>query len=173
MLIIFLGLGSHLPMWDSCWVNINMFLIFSVMLVCHPKNLLIHQPLFPSLICHLLCYSQIPLAFDKFLVLFRISHLLDWKSVMLSTRSVSLCMLLLRVNGLLLNVSCVTWKVRHLMTPTLLMAHLYPFMGSLTPIGRGVLMIENLLVDILFLSVPPLFHGNLGSNALLLAPSLK
>jgi hypothetical protein len=59
------------------------------------------------------------------------------------------------------------------MTPTLLMAHLYPFMGSLTPIGRGVLMIENLLVDILFLSVPPLFHGNLGSNALLLAPSLK
>jgi hypothetical protein len=29
------------------------------------------------------------------------------------------------------------------------------------------------LVDILFFLVPPLFHGNLGSNALLLDPLLK
>jgi hypothetical protein len=59
------------------------------------------------------------------------------------------------------------------MASTSLVAPLYHFMGSLTPIGRGVLMIENLLVDILFFLVPHLFHGNLGSNALLLAPPLK
>jgi hypothetical protein len=59
------------------------------------------------------------------------------------------------------------------MASTSLVAPLYHFMGSLTPIGRGVLMIKNLLVDILFFLVPHLFYGNLGSNALLLAPPLK
>jgi hypothetical protein len=59
------------------------------------------------------------------------------------------------------------------MASTLLVAPLYHFMGSLTSIGWGVLMIKNLLMDILFFLVPPLFHGNLGSNAMLLAPLLK
>jgi glutamate/tyrosine decarboxylase-like PLP-dependent enzyme len=59
------------------------------------------------------------------------------------------------------------------MASTLLVAPLYHFIGSLTPIGRGVLMIKNLLVDILFFLVPYLFHGNLESNALLLTPPLK
>ena len=37
----------------------------------------------------------------------------------------------------------------------------------------GVLMIENLLVDILSFLVRPLFYENLGSNALLLVPLLN
>jgi hypothetical protein len=59
------------------------------------------------------------------------------------------------------------------MASTLLVAPLYHFMGSLTQLERGVLMIENLLEDIFFCLVPHLFHGNLESNALLLTPQLK
>jgi hypothetical protein len=82
-------------------------------------------------------------------------------------------MLLLRPIRLLLNVSCTSWKVRLLLASTLLVALLSHFMALLMLIGQGVLMIENLLVDILSFLVRPLFHGNLGSNALLLVHPLK
>jgi hypothetical protein len=81
--IIFWGLRSLLLVWDSCWVSTSMFLIFSVVLVCPLVNLLIHQPLSLRLPCSLVCYFQIPLAFEKLLMLFSISCLLDQRSAML------------------------------------------------------------------------------------------
>jgi hypothetical protein len=37
-------LKSLLPVWDLCLFSTSMFLIFSVVLVCHHITLLIHQP---------------------------------------------------------------------------------------------------------------------------------
>jgi hypothetical protein len=82
-------------------------------------------------------------------------------------------MLLLRAVGLLLNVYCDTWKVRLLLVSTLLVASLHHFMVFLMLIGHRVLMIINILVDTFSFLAPLPFHGNLASNALLLAPPLK
>jgi hypothetical protein len=67
----------------SCLVNTNIFLIFFVMLVCHRANLLIFWPLLLRLDCNLVSYFRTPLTFNKLLVLFSISPLLDRIYVML------------------------------------------------------------------------------------------
>jgi len=144
-----------------------MLLISWVMLVCHPASLLIHQFLPPRVASWLMSHSRTPLIFDKLLMLFSISHLLDQTYVMLSIRFLNLCMLLLRVIRWLSNIYYDTWKVRLLLVFTLLVVVLQML------IGQGVSMIGSLQVATLSFSTPLSFHGNLASNALLLTPPLK
>jgi len=160
-------------MWVSCLISTNMLLISWVMLVCHPASLLIHRFLPPRVASWLVSHSQTPLVFEKLLMLFSISHLLDQTYVMLSIRFVNLCMLLLRVIRRLSNIYYYTWKVRLPSVFTLLVVPHYPFMVLLMLIRRGVLMIGSLRVATLSFSAPLSFHGNLASNTLLLTPPLK
>jgi hypothetical protein len=128
MLTISWGLRSLPPVWVWCLVNRNMLLISWVVLVCHCASLLIQWLLPPRVAYRLVSHSRTPLVFKKLLVLFSISHLLDPIYAMLSIRSVSLCMLLLRVIGLLSNVYYATWKVRLPSIFTLLVPPRYRFM---------------------------------------------
>jgi len=149
-----------------------MLLIFLVVLVCPHASLLIHWLLLQRTASSLVIYTQILLVNGKLQVPFSISHLLDQTSVMLPTKSVSLCIFLLRAIGLrkwkdslLSNVSYGTWKVHLPLAFTSLEAPLYHCIVLLVLTGWGVLMIENLLVATLSFSAPLPSHENLVSNA--------
>jgi len=90
------------------------------------------------LICNLVSCFQIPLASAKLLALFSISPLLYQTSTILWTKYFSLCMLLPRAIGPLLNVYCDTWKVSPPSVSTLLVTLLYLFMVLLMLIRLSI-----------------------------------
>jgi len=140
MFIIFWVMRLSLLVWVLCSDIINIHLTSSLGLICYFANLLILLSLHLKLpFCQIPCSLMLH-AFVKLWVLFNISLLRVQIFALLLIESVSLCMLLQILIGLLLNAYCVILGVRHHMVYILLAVLPLPYMVLQMQIGQAVLM---------------------------------